>query len=104
QFKQYVPGMELGRTEDEVTYITTADLYQSDWLPGTIDNAFGLKSSDRVSELAVKQQIARATGVHPAAIVVSDDGRCAPLRQYPLNRFSVQIVRDGDTVKASHVE
>ncbi len=55
-------------------------------------------------ELAVKQHIARETRVHPADIIVLDDGQCAPLRQYPLNRFPVQITRDGETVRVRSAE
>jgi 3-hydroxymyristoyl/3-hydroxydecanoyl-(acyl carrier protein) dehydratase/1-acyl-sn-glycerol-3-phosphate acyltransferase len=104
QYKKYVPGIGLGQRNGGEMYLVPEDLYQSDWLPGTVDNAFGLNTADRLSELAVKQHIARLTQIHPANIPILDGGQCGTLPQYPLNRFPVEIVRDAKQVKVRSAE
>ncbi|HXJ42830.1 MAG TPA: hypothetical protein VNH18_26345, partial [Bryobacteraceae bacterium] len=97
-FRKFVPGMELGSVTSEETVLTSADLHENDWLPGTIDSAFGLRNADRVTELAIKQHIARQTQVHPAEIVVSDGVASIPKR-YPLNRFPLSVSGNGNLVR-----
>jgi len=89
--KIYVPGLMLGRYTEAATTVTPEDVFRSDWLPGTIDAAFGLKSGNRVSELAIKQHLARNIEVHPTKIIVSADMRSARCRHYPLTHFTVDV-------------
>jgi 3-hydroxymyristoyl/3-hydroxydecanoyl-(acyl carrier protein) dehydratase/1-acyl-sn-glycerol-3-phosphate acyltransferase len=102
-FKQFVPGMHLGSVVNEETLLRQADLYENDWLPGTVESAFGLRSADRLTELAIKQQMARELHVHPAAIVVSDSGDAFVPNQYPVNRFPVSVSKNRDHVRIRSV-
>jgi acyl transferase domain-containing protein/3-hydroxymyristoyl/3-hydroxydecanoyl-(acyl carrier protein) dehydratase/1-acyl-sn-glycerol-3-phosphate acyltransferase len=99
QYRKYASDMLLGRIEGGATVVSRGDLYESDWLPGTIDRAFALTSTDRVRELAIKQHVARLVQTHPSKVVVLENGECAPIPELPLNRFSLQLERLGETVR-----
>jgi 3-hydroxymyristoyl/3-hydroxydecanoyl-(acyl carrier protein) dehydratase/1-acyl-sn-glycerol-3-phosphate acyltransferase len=93
-----VPGLVLGRQEADATHVSAADIAGSDWLPGTVDAAFGLRLPDRVRELAVKQHVARSMDVHPASVRVADDFQSAVCSHHPLTPFFLKSVRNGETV------
>ncbi len=91
--RQYVPDMVLGsRGNDGATVVSTADIAESDWLPGTIQAAFDLRTPDRAAELASKQEVARMIAVHPSAVIVSPDYRYATCLRFPLSVFPLKVV------------
>lgn len=98
---EYVPGMELGCFAEGRMRVSASDLVQSDWLPGTVNAAFRLRTKERLQELAAKQLVARELQIHPAQIAVAPDGESASTASLPLNRFLLRTNRTGDEVDVS---
>jgi acyl transferase domain-containing protein/3-hydroxymyristoyl/3-hydroxydecanoyl-(acyl carrier protein) dehydratase/1-acyl-sn-glycerol-3-phosphate acyltransferase len=93
--RQHIPGVCIGRHDDQVTIVSAADFAGSDWLSGTLAAAYSLTSADPLRELAVKQHAGLIIGVHPATIDVSADGRSAQSRRFPLNVMPVSVETRG---------
>ncbi len=96
QHRVHVPGVGLGRFTNGETRVAAADVYNSDWLPGTLDTAYALTSNNRLSELAVKEHVARIAEAHPSTVRVAEDLRSARCSRYPLTDFAVQITANAD--------
>ncbi len=99
--RQYIPHMLLGsRGDDGAIAVSTADISESDWLPGTIQAAFDLRTPDRAAELASKQHIAQMIAVHPSEVVVSPDYRYATCPRFPLSVFPLEVVAGASEASA----
>jgi acyl transferase domain-containing protein/3-hydroxymyristoyl/3-hydroxydecanoyl-(acyl carrier protein) dehydratase/1-acyl-sn-glycerol-3-phosphate acyltransferase len=95
----YLPGVGLGAFDSGVTAITSRDLAESDWLPGTLARAYALKTETPLAEIAVKQHVSRIAEVHPAEIEPAPDFSLATCARYPLNRFPVRLEREAELVR-----
>ena len=106
--RQYVPGIGLSRVDGEATVLEETVLRGSDWLPGNVARIYGVPSSRGaalLTEVAVRDHVARKAFVHPSALRVSRVGeeregvfgvRAAvrPLRLHP-----VRAERSGEVVR-----
>jgi len=95
--RQPVPGLGLShsdkdgksqRCDDDRTSLSRADLKASDWLPGTVAALYEAEPQlDLLTQVAVKDHVARRAAVHPATVRLLQDAAVAaarPLRRYPL--------------------
>jgi 3-hydroxymyristoyl/3-hydroxydecanoyl-(acyl carrier protein) dehydratase/1-acyl-sn-glycerol-3-phosphate acyltransferase len=86
--RAFVPGVHTSTQTDGITRLTEADLARIDWLPGTVADIYGSRD---ISEIAIKEHIAAANGIHPGI---------APAG-LPLQSFDLKTERNGDTVTVS---
>lgn len=91
------PGVAMSHAADGVTTLDDAELRTLDWLPGTVARIYGLgRSADPTADVALKEHVARAAFVHPAAVRVGDGAGFASVR--PFRRHPVAVTRGGSTV------
>jgi acyl transferase domain-containing protein/3-hydroxymyristoyl/3-hydroxydecanoyl-(acyl carrier protein) dehydratase/1-acyl-sn-glycerol-3-phosphate acyltransferase len=76
-----VPGLALAEVGPDSTTLIEAELADSDWLPGTIAGIYGTRDEN---EVARKEHIAAAHGVHPRHVPEA----------LPLTRFDLALERD----------
>ncbi len=91
---EFIPGVGLSRREGDDTVLRITDLAASDWLPGTVRQAFG--SVDPI-ELAMRDHAAAALSVHPRHMVVQ--GNVVTSSHAPLNRVVVEAQPSSDGVR-----
>ena len=103
--RTHVPGIGLSRVDGEATVLEEAVLRGSDWLPGNVARIYGVPSSRGaalLTEVAVRDHVARKAFVHPSALHVGEDrerlfGVRAAVR--PLRLHRVRAERDGEVVR-----
>jgi acyl transferase domain-containing protein/3-hydroxymyristoyl/3-hydroxydecanoyl-(acyl carrier protein) dehydratase/1-acyl-sn-glycerol-3-phosphate acyltransferase len=78
-----VPGLALAQIDADMTTLAEADLAASDWLPGTVAGIYGTRD---LAEVARKEHIAAAHGLHPRHVPDA----------LPLTRFDLALDRDDD--------
>jgi 3-hydroxymyristoyl/3-hydroxydecanoyl-(acyl carrier protein) dehydratase/1-acyl-sn-glycerol-3-phosphate acyltransferase len=83
----FVPGLTLS---DEGR-LSPMDVAATDWLPGTVEAVFGTRDA---AEIAAKEVVGQALGLHPRRVVVTGDLAGDPAR--PLTRHRVTR-QDGRT-------
>lgn len=99
--RRYAHGLGLSTTENGRTQLSVHDVDNSDWLPGTVAEVYGLphqaRGSDHLTEIAVRDHVARDLQVHPSELEVAQDARSAWLRGRPHTRRQVlaEISPDG---------
>lgn len=92
-----VTGMSLSRTTAKATRLSAFEIRSSNWLPGTLEQAYRVAASDDLVEsIAVKEHVGRLADVHPSQ-VVTHPGSAVANRQ-PLTRWHLDITRDGEDV------
>ncbi|MGD0124759.1 MAG: beta-ketoacyl synthase N-terminal-like domain-containing protein [Terriglobia bacterium] len=96
--RDYVPGMIVGESSVGTTRVTAADLSSTDWLPGTIDYAFGIAETDRLSSVAIRQHISQKAEVHPATVTIAADFRSAQCDRFPVTLFPLNTERNEHAV------
>lgn len=63
--QRYVPGLSIAAHEAGTTTLTSADVQQSDWLPGTVAAIYGTTD---LATIAGKSHCAAEIGVHPGQL------------------------------------
>jgi len=86
--RAFVPGLRTSTELDGVTHLDEDDLARIDWLPGTVAQLYGSRD---LAEVARKEHIAAATGLHPSRLPAA----------LPLQRFDLQTDLDGNVVTVS---
>lgn len=61
----YVPGLSLSTQDAEATVLDPADVAGADWLAGTVAGVYG---TEEVAEIAEREHLARAHGIHPGLL------------------------------------
>lgn len=84
----FVKGLSLSDQEGEQSILREKDVAAVDWLPGTVKAVYG---SREIEEIAKKEHIARAHGLHP---------RTLP-QALPLNRFELKTQADAGVISVS---
>ena len=74
--RTFAGGVRTSLDVDGVTTLREADLAAIDWLPGTVEAVYGTRD---VAEIARREHVAAALGVHPSVV---PDG--LPLRRFEL--------------------
>lgn len=86
--RDFVAGLGLSDVSEPLTAVLdVASVRASDWLPGTVDTAYDLRSDDRLGEIAIKDVIAQAQAVHPSLV----DASRRALATNPLTVMPVQV-------------
>ena len=67
--RRFVPGLRLSREEGGTTHLAEADVRASDWLPGTLAQAYAAEG-DLLAQIAVKEHVAARAAVHPSSVAV----------------------------------
>jgi len=67
--RRYVPGLRLSCEQNGTTHLAEADLRASDWLPGTLAEAYAAEG-DLLEQIAVKEHVAARAAVHPSSVGV----------------------------------
>ncbi|MEZ4319045.1 MAG: beta-ketoacyl synthase N-terminal-like domain-containing protein [Myxococcota bacterium] len=94
---QFVRGVGLSDVSEPGVAVATGDAVRAtDWLPGTVNAVYGLKTMDRVREIAKKDAIAQVLEVHPSAV----DAKRAALRTEPLTRVDLEVTAVEGGVRA----
>jgi acyl transferase domain-containing protein/3-hydroxymyristoyl/3-hydroxydecanoyl-(acyl carrier protein) dehydratase/1-acyl-sn-glycerol-3-phosphate acyltransferase len=108
--RMHVSAMGLstfdGTLADARTTLTQATVRESDWLPGNVARIYGVpKGADVLTEVAVRDHVARTSFVHPSTIAVdathSDDLVHARVAMRPLALHSVAVAREAGRVTAT---
>jgi len=86
--RQFVPGLRTSSGIGTTTTLNEADLEQIDWLPGTVQAIYGSRD---VAEVARREHIAAAHGLHPGTLPAT----------LPLHRFDLPVTRRGEAVEVS---
>jgi 1-acyl-sn-glycerol-3-phosphate acyltransferase len=81
--RRFVPGVALGQCEEGITRVAEADVAQVDWLPGTVASLYGTRD---ITEIARKEHIAAAHGIHPGQLPEA----------LPLQRFNLEAREEKD--------
>lgn len=97
--RAYVPGISLSTVVDEATVLSPMTVRGSDWLPGTIANAYATRTDDVVTEVAVKEHVARLAHTHPALVEAYADGAIA--RVSPLAFVPLEVTTSPDRVRVA---
>jgi hypothetical protein len=75
--RRYAAGIGLSVADGSRTWLSRDDVDEFEWLPGTVAELYGLppgtRGRDHLTEIAVRDHVARLLGVHPSTLVVSDD-------------------------------
>ena len=90
-----VRGLSLSRYHDSATRLSSREVRESNWLPGTLETLYGV-SGELVEPIAAKEHAGRLLGVHPSTVSLSGDTAVAAT--LPLTRVRIEITRDGDDV------
>ncbi len=104
------PGLGLSRTAGGETRLSEAEVAASDWLPGTVAEAYGampgIDRADLTREVAIKDHVARRASVapdsvHPTSVAIEIDpanagAASAVAGRFPLTRYPV-IVRQQES-------
>jgi 3-oxoacyl-(acyl-carrier-protein) synthase/3-hydroxymyristoyl/3-hydroxydecanoyl-(acyl carrier protein) dehydratase/1-acyl-sn-glycerol-3-phosphate acyltransferase len=100
-------GLHLSRFVGEETRLSPREVQGSDWLPGTVDQAFGVSGDlmAKTASIAAKEHVGRATGRHPTSVslVTVDGAPAAVVDSEPITARPVSIATDGlDVVVKDH--
>jgi 1-acyl-sn-glycerol-3-phosphate acyltransferase len=74
----FVPGLRLSCEENGTTRLADADVRASDWLPGTLAQAYAAEG-DLPLQIAVKEHVAARAAVHPSSVAAAPVGGAAGL-------------------------
>src|SRR6185295_19692409 len=92
----------LSVTEHGSTRLTENDVAQSDWLTGTVAQAYGLPATlprdERLVQIALRDHIGRLEQEHPSVIEVGPDLASARTLRRPLRLHRVACERARDHV------
>ncbi len=102
----FIPGLSLSRYEGNQTALHPDEVHSSDWLSGTLAQAYATEARGGealTQELAIKEHAARHWEIHPARVRV--EGLEARSTALPLSRLTVALRRrpDGEFRVASAV-
>ena len=86
--RAWVPGLRTSAELDGKTRLMQSDVDGIDWLPGTVRAVYGAQD---IADIAQREHIAAATGVHPSIVPAG----------LPLRQFALTTERDTDTVTVS---
>ena len=84
-----VPGLSLSRVDGDRTELRLADVVASDWLPGTVAGVYGVRGSDLVREVALRDHAASRLGVHPSRVWLRGD--VGSVDELPLAEVSMAV-------------
>ena len=86
--RTFSEGVRTSSDKDGVTTLDEATVAAIDWLPGTVKAVYGSRD---IGDIALREHIAAAHGVHPAIVPAG----------LPLQRFDLTTTRKGDAVQIS---
>jgi 3-oxoacyl-(acyl-carrier-protein) synthase/3-hydroxymyristoyl/3-hydroxydecanoyl-(acyl carrier protein) dehydratase/1-acyl-sn-glycerol-3-phosphate acyltransferase len=79
--RRFVPGLRLSRELDGATTLSEEEVRASDWLPGTLAQAYAA-TGELLLQIAVKEHVASRAAVHPSSVTVAESaaspGAAAP--------------------------
>ncbi len=104
--RRAVPGISIGRRDGKVTRVLARELAAQDWLPGTVARIYGATPGDHallMREVAAKDHLAAAWGLHPAEIVLDVDGVTGRSAGYPQRSQSLVVTVDSESVSVADV-
>ncbi len=98
-----VPGIALSRLDGERTTLNASAILSNNWLPGTLEAIFAVNGSvpEMARAIAIKEHVAAKMAVHPREVVL--DGDRVSLARAPLNRFPLEVQRQGRTVTVGDI-
>ena len=104
--RRAVPGISIGRRDGKVTRVLARELAAQDWLPGTVARIYGATPGDHallMREVAAKDHLAAAWGLHPAEIVLDADGVTGRSAGFPQRSQSLVVTVDSESVSVADV-
>lgn len=98
--KAFVAEAGLTDFDGQVTTARDTDVLASNWLPGTLEQVYGLDpgATDLIERVAAAEHGGRILRLHPSQIQLNNEGVC---RNVPLNDFSIKLQRAVDSCTAS---
>lgn len=104
--RAYVAGAGLSTCEEGVTRLGVADLEALEWFPGTVAHLYNLTpGADRLTEVAVRDHVARLAKVHPSDVVVTAGDlvagslRVTAVAGRPGEVYHLALARTGGTIE-----
>lgn len=97
----YVSGVSLSKRDGETTSLTVAAVNSVNWLPGTLEQVYGVKgsASDLTWQIAVREHLASNWKVHPSQIDWNEQSSSVTDRANPSRRQRVEVTREPGGVK-----
>ncbi|MCB9604813.1 MAG: hypothetical protein H6720_31215 [Sandaracinus sp.] len=93
-----VPEASLSIPSGDTTILQAHEVRLSDWLPGTLRTLYDLRTDTPTVEIAAKEHVARAAGVHPRTVTLDPDAAHAHVASLPLTRHTLAIEVEPDVV------
>lgn len=89
--RQFSPLVRLSELTDAETRLTEAAVAASNWLPGTLEAAYGTAGNlaQMTRAIAIKEHVAHRIAVHPAS--VTEMGEAAVSPAFPGTRFPLEV-------------
>ena len=99
--KSFVPEVSLSRREGDVTSLTVAAVNSVNWLPGTLEQVYGVNgnAADLTWQIAVREHLATPWQVHPSQLEWDEETSSVRLPGNPVRSQRVEIVREPGSVK-----
>jgi 3-hydroxymyristoyl/3-hydroxydecanoyl-(acyl carrier protein) dehydratase/1-acyl-sn-glycerol-3-phosphate acyltransferase len=97
--RRFVPGVSLSAFDGTTTRLDEATVRQSDWLPGNVARIYGVPPrADLLTEVAVREHVARRAFVHPSTVAMEADGAGARAAMRPLRLHPIRTERSGTAI------
>ncbi|MEI8378669.1 MAG: beta-ketoacyl synthase N-terminal-like domain-containing protein [Planctomycetota bacterium] len=99
--KAFVPGVSLSKRDGEVTSLTVAAVNSVNWLPGTLEQVYGVTgtAADLAWQIAVREHMAFLWQVHPSQLEWDEATSSVKLPGNPVCTQRVEITREPGSVK-----
>lgn len=99
--KSFVPGVSLSKRDGDVTSLTVAAVNSVNWLPGTLEQVYGVTgtAADLAWQIAVREHQAALWQVHPSQLEWDEATSSVKLPGNPVRSQRVEITREPGTVK-----
>ena len=99
--KSFVPGVSLSKRDGEVTSLTVAAVNSVNWLPGTLEQVYGVTgtAADLAWQIAVREHQAALWQVHPSQLEWDEATSSVKLPGNPVRTQRVEITREPGSVK-----
>lgn len=85
--REWVYQLGLASFSDETATVRASAVTASNWLPGTLEHAYDLRTKNHVEEIAIKDLIGQLACVHPSAV----DAERGCLKTTPLTRWPFAV-------------
>ncbi len=99
--ERYIEGAGVTTFDGVTTTASLVDVTTSNWLPGTMESAYGFDSNDGselLGRVVASEHVGRILRLHPSKVQLNDQGQCLNV---PLNSFQIESQCEGKNCSAT---